>query len=107
MNIGSSTTLATAPVNVAAMAKPGLPSLRQLEKEGVLEMDPADGRAKIIRLTQTGQSRMAETVEGLYHAECRTLQDWTEEEFSLRTQLTHKYIHGLRAQVAEPKQEKT
>lgn len=81
-------------------------ALRQLEKEGVLVMDPAGGRAKIIRLTQAGQSRMAQTAERLYHAECRTLQDWTEEEFSLWTRLTHKYIHGLRAQVAELEQER-
>lgn len=81
-------------------------ALRQLEKEGVLVMDPAGGRAKIICLTQAGQSRMAETAERLYHAECRTLQDWTEEEFSLWTRLTHKYIHGLRAQVAELEQER-
>lgn len=75
-------------------------ALRQLEKEGVLVAEPANGRSKTIHMTRSGLSRMAETADRLYHAECRTLQDWTEEEFCLWTQLTRKYINGLRQQIA-------
>lgn len=76
-------------------------ALRQLEKAGLLVIEPTDGRMKSIRLTRAGFSRMAETAQRLYRAECRALQDWTQEEYSIWTQLTQKYIHNLREQIAD------
>lgn len=74
-------------------------ALRNLERDGILYLEPDGGRAKRVCLTETGRRFTDATAARLYAAESAALCGWTEEELALYQRLMEKFIRTLGEQV--------
>lgn len=74
-------------------------ALRNLERDGILYLEPDGGRAKRVCLTETGRRFTDDTAARLYAAESAALCGWTEEELALYQRLMEKFIRTLGEQV--------
>lgn len=74
-------------------------ALRNLEREGILYLEPDKGRSKRVRLTEKGRDFTARTAARLYEAECRAFDQWTEQELAQYLFLMEKYNNSFRVQV--------
>lgn len=70
-------------------------ALRKLEKEGILYLETADGKAKRICLTEKGNELTRGTVEKMIAAENRALASWTPEEWELYLELSERYLRAF------------
>lgn len=76
-------------------------ALRKLEKEGILYLEPAGGRAKQVCLTPKGFAVTRETVEKIIDMENRIYASWSPEEWNLYIALTERYLYQLREEMKE------
>lgn len=76
-------------------------ALRKLEKEGILYLEPAGGRAKQVCLTPKGFAVTRETVEKIIDMENRIYASWSPEEWNLYIALTERYLRQLREEMKE------
>lgn len=76
-------------------------ALRKLEGENVLYLEPAAGKGKRIRLTDSGEGYVNRTAARLYEAERSVYQQWTGEELSRYLFLMEKYNRDLREKIEQ------
>lgn len=74
-------------------------ALRKLEADGILYLENDKGRTKRVCLTDQGKEYVAQTGARLFEAECRSFNDWTEDEIDLYLSLMEKYNRSFGAQV--------
>lgn len=76
-------------------------SLRRLENEGVVHLEPVGGRAKRVCLTERGETLAQKTVSRVLAAENKIYASWTDEEWGLYVRLTERFLRQLRQEVKE------
>jgi DNA-binding MarR family transcriptional regulator len=71
--------------------------VRQLEVKGYVERtpDPADGRASLIRLSNTGDAAMRATMRRRYERIKAALEPWSEHDRGLLTELLTRLARDL------------
>ena len=74
-------------------------TLRKLEADGVLYLENDKGRTKCVCLTDTGKEYVSQTGARLFDAECRTFDDWTEDEIDQYLNLMEKYNRSFGSQI--------
>lgn len=67
-------------------------SLRNLEKEGILYLEAAQGRKKNVFLTEKGEKLARSTAGVVMRAEEDTLSSWTKEEQAMYLALTERFL---------------
>lgn len=76
-------------------------ALRKLEREGIVFMEPGQGRNTVVSFTKQGQRYATEKVGPLFDAESEVLESWTEEEVRLYWELMRRYRDELRGKIDE------
>ena len=71
-------------------------SIRKLEQEGILYLEPGKGRNTIVCLTEQGKIFAAEKVLPLFEIENRIWNEWSKEEQEEYLRLTKKYRDALK-----------
>lgn len=74
-------------------------AVRTLEARGFIQLERFDGRAKSIRLTDSGREYAERTVARLYKAEADALEAWPEGEVAEYIRLMEKYTDCLRREI--------
>lgn len=76
-------------------------ALKNLEKKGLLFLEPVPGNQKNKRivLSDQGQALVEQIIAPLVQAERRTFQGLTEEEQTVLLSLTRKYVELLRTEI--------
>lgn len=74
-------------------------AVRSLESEGILCLEPHDGRSKRVLLTPKGKVYLEATVARLYQAEVNAFDSWTREEVEAYVALMEKYLRCFSRQV--------
>lgn len=74
-------------------------SIRKLERDGIICLEQADGRAKRVLLTENGIEYVNQTIAKLYNAECSAFNGWTEKEICMHIELMEKYNRDFREQL--------
>jgi len=72
--------------------------IKQLEDRGIIERatDPADGRASLVRLTESGESLMQAAFRRRFLRIKASLDPWTDEDKAVLTQLLNRLADDLR-----------
>lgn len=76
-------------------------SLRKLEKEDILFLEPAGGRFKRVCLTEKGTALCRDTVVCVLRAENQIYSSWSETEWDTYVKLTERYLYQLREKMKE------
>lgn len=76
-------------------------ALRRLEREDLIVLEPAGGRAKRVKLTARGEQTVHATVDRVIDAEKRIYDSWSREEWELYVHLTERYLRQLREEMKE------
>lgn len=76
-------------------------ALRKLEKEDIVYLEAAGGKAKRVCLTEQGFALVHETVEKIMDVERKIYASWSKEEWELYVQLTERYLCQLREEMKE------
>lgn len=74
-------------------------ALRGLETDGLAYLEPVNGRAKKVILTEKGRAYAQKTAARLLQAEADALDTWTEEEIQTYVRLMEKYAGSLRREI--------
>lgn len=74
-------------------------AIRNLEKQGILYLEPYQGRAKRVCLTDAGKDYVKQTAARIYEAETKAISSWTEEEIETHIRLMEKFLESFREQV--------
>ncbi len=74
-------------------------AIRKLEREKVVYLENHNGKAKLVRLTESGKAYAEKTAAKLFEAECRTFRAWSEEEINLYLRLIEKHNLSFRKQI--------
>lgn len=81
-------------------------ALRKLERDEIVYLEAAGGRAKRVCVTQKGAALLHETVERILAMENRIYASWTEEEWERYIGLTERYLQQLRQETKELRETK-
>ena len=76
-------------------------ALRKLEAEGIVRTEAADGRKKLLRLTESGRCLAEDTVAKVIRVENEIYSSWTDEELRLYFELTERFLKDFRAKTAD------
>ena len=76
-------------------------ALRKLEREGILRLETVEKRRKRVCLTENGKELADRTAGKMIRMEEEILASWTEEERSLYSGLTQKYLDQLKEKAKE------
>ncbi len=76
-------------------------SVRKLEAEGILRLEPYKGKAKLLRLTEKGNEYAEATAGQVFAAECSVFAGWTEEDINTYITLLEKYNVSLRKEIEQ------
>lgn len=76
-------------------------ALRKLEAEQVLYLEPAGGRGKRLRLTETGKHYVETTAARLYEVEREIFRSWPKEDFDRYLSLMEKHNRDLRERIPQ------
>lgn len=76
-------------------------ALRKLEADGHISLCMADGKRKIVCLTQPGKALAARTAGRVLAAENEIYDSWDEDELQAYLRLTEKYLAALREKQKE------
>lgn len=76
-------------------------AVRSLESQGILYLEPYNGRFKKVFLTPKGRAYLEDTVARLYQAEVNAFESWTREEVEEYVRLMEKYLYSFGRQVEE------
>lgn len=71
-------------------------TLRKFERDGVIVLEPVDGKSKRVRLAPKGVALAKRTVLKVVEIERKINASWTEEERNLYIELTERYLRQLR-----------
>ncbi len=74
-------------------------ALRKLEAEGILYLEPYQGKQKKVCLTAQGRALAESTVKQLIEIENHILDSWKEEERKIYLELTRRYLADLKKEV--------
>lgn len=74
-------------------------ALRRMEADGLLYLQKADGRRKLICLTEKGRNLTQNTVERLIDLENEAMLNWTEAETNLYIELTQRYLQDFKEKI--------
>lgn len=74
-------------------------AVRKLEIDGVLYLEPENGRGKRVCLTEKGERYVEKTAARLYAAECEVFSGWSEEEIDTYMRFMEKFNDMFRSQV--------
>jgi DNA-binding MarR family transcriptional regulator len=74
-------------------------AIRKMEKEGLLYLEPGDGRNTRVFLTEKGRWKSRETVERLLHIEEGIVEDWDDDERRQFVELNARFFTQLREEV--------
>lgn len=75
-------------------------ALRRLEKEGVLYLEKADGKNKMVRLTEEGRALAQRTAGRVLTAEDEIFAAWPPEDVRRYLELTEAYLLALKKKAA-------
>ncbi len=71
-------------------------SLRKLESDGLVYLEPAGGRNKTVHLTEAGRKFAERTVKIVRDEENAVFDRWSEEERRIYFELTERYIEEIK-----------
>ena len=74
-------------------------ALRRMEAEELIYLQKADGRRKLICLTEKGRLLSQNTVERLIEQENEAMLNWTEQETALYIELTQRFLQDLKEKI--------
>ncbi|MGM9912725.1 MarR family winged helix-turn-helix transcriptional regulator [Floccifex sp.] len=80
-------------------------SLRKLEKEKMVRLEPYHGKAKKVFLTEQGIEKANQTVSKIVKAEIDAFANWDEEEIEVYIKFTKKYVETFGIEVKKIEQE--
>lgn len=78
-------------------------ALRKLEKNDIVYLESAGGKAKRVCLSEHGLAIVHNTVERVLEVERKIYSSWSREEWELYIQLTERYLCQLRVEMKEIK----
>lgn len=67
-------------------------ALRRLEADGVVTAEPAGGRKKKLRLTESGRQLAENTVSRIIRIENEIFDEWSAEDKAAYIELTRQYL---------------
>jgi len=70
-------------------------SLKKLEKQGFLSIEPGEGRQTRIFLTEKGKELSANTAERVIAIENEVFNNWSKEDQEAMVRLNQRYLEGL------------
>lgn len=76
-------------------------SLRKLEEEGILYLEPMDGREKIVRLTPQGRVLSEQTAGRIMDVENAVFGSWTQEQVTAYLESMERFLTQLREKCRE------
>lgn len=76
-------------------------SLRKLEKENIVYLEPAGGKSKRVCLTENGFDIVRKTVNRVIEAEKEIYSSWSRDEWELYVKLTERYLYQIREKMKE------
>lgn len=76
-------------------------ALRKLEKDGIIRLESAGGRARRVCLTETGFATVHNTVDRVLAIEKKIYSSWSQEEWELYIQLTERYLCQIREEMKD------
>lgn len=76
-------------------------ALRRLEKDGIVFLEPAEGKSKRVCFTEKGFATARDTIERVLDVEKKIYSSWSDEEWKLYVQLTERYLYQLREEMKE------
>ena len=76
-------------------------ALRKLETDSMVYLRPADGKSKVVCLTENGTALAARTAQKVLDAENEIYASWPAEELENYLRLTEKYLDALRKKSKE------
>ncbi len=76
-------------------------AVKNMEKNGMLRLEPIDGRSMGVYLTETGRKRMKDTVEQLIQIENQIFDSWTEEEREVILRLNRDFLEKFGSLIQE------
>lgn len=76
-------------------------ALRKLEKEGIVYLEAAGGRRKMVCLTDAGKELSANTVARLIEIENRIYGSWSRADVEKYIELTQRYLTTFKDKVKE------
>lgn len=71
-------------------------SLRKLESEGILYLEKANGKSKMVCLTEEGRALAERTAGKILLAEDEIFAAWPPEDVARYLELTERYMRALR-----------
>lgn len=71
-------------------------ALRKLEAEGIIYLEPADSRNKIVCLTEQGKTLADRTARQIIDAENDIFSSWVPEDVEKYLELTERYLLDLK-----------
>lgn len=74
-------------------------AIRGLENNGILYLEPINGKSKKIVLTEKGKKYTEKTAARLFEAEAAVFDGWTEQELNDHIRLMEKYNECFRNQI--------
>lgn len=76
-------------------------ALRKLEKDGMVYLEAADGRSKIVCLTDDGVLLASRTAGKIIEIENEILSSWPEEDIRRYFELSERFLEDLGRKMAE------
>lgn len=76
-------------------------ALRKLEKAGIVYLEAADGRSKIVCLTDDGVLLASRTAEKIIEIENEILSSWPEDDILRYFELSERFLEDLGRKMAE------
>lgn len=74
-------------------------ALRKMESQGLLYLQSAGGRRKIVCLTTSGQRLAENTVMRMIQMENEAMLNWTEEETDVYIELTQRFMRDFKDKI--------
>ena len=74
-------------------------ALRNMEKQGLIQLVCATSRTKNVMLTDAGKSLADRTVLRLMQAEDAIFSEWTDNDVQKYLELTERFLRGLNEQI--------
>ena len=75
-------------------------ALRNMEKQGLIQLVSATSRTKNVLLTDAGKALAERTVLRLMQAEDAIFLGWADCDVQKYLELTERFLHGLKEQIA-------
>lgn len=73
-------------------------AIRQLEGEGILYLEPYQGRSKRVVVTEQGRALLEKTAARIYEAESQALSTWSEADIGAYISFLERALRDLRQQ---------